>query len=170
MSLSRDHRHIELIDGILHDMSPGGGRHGAAIMILASRMCTYAQQHALGLVFGSETGYRLDATNCFAPDISFVSTERLSNLLPDPDKYLQGAPDLAVEVLSPNDSWAQSERKVRLYFKYGTRLAWIIDPKARILRIYRTSQDFEVLPIDASLSGEIVLPGFIIPLLDVFPI
>src|SRR5687768_2489395 len=87
---------VELVDGVLHNITPGGARHGAVVATLTALLVRHAHEHQAGTVFGSETGYRLDDANCLAPDVSFVSAARLRQLLPDPDKFLAGAPDLAV--------------------------------------------------------------------------
>jgi len=162
---SNGHRY-ELVDGQLHDMSPGDGRHGIVITRLSTLLNDYVAKHQLGITISGDTGYRLDADNCLAPDIAFVRADRVRELLPDPDKFLRGAPDLAIEVLSPGDSWGYAERKVQLCFRYGTQLAWVIDPKKKIARIYHGPQKFETT--ESELSGEDVVPGFLVSLELVF--
>lgn len=164
--LPQDGQQYELLGGVLHDMSPGGGRHGAVVMRISVPVAEYAQKHDLGIVFDSQTGYRLDEKNCVSPDVSFVRRDRIARLLPDPDKFLKGAPDLAVEVLSPSDDWKMAERKVELYFRFGTRLVWIVDPRAKEARVYRTPKQFESSTLQ--LSGEDVLPGLVVHLADLF--
>src|SRR6266700_3253622 len=99
---SKDGRKHELWQGRIVTMSPAGAGHGDVIMRLAAELTAYVYEHRLGLVYDGQTGIRLSIDFCFCPDLSFVSHERRRMILPFKEKLFHGAPDLAVEVLSPS--------------------------------------------------------------------
>lgn len=159
---------FELRDGEIIAMPPAGHRHGAIIARLLTAVTSHVETHKLGLTLDGQTGYRMSLQHCLAPDLSFVSRERFKLLLPDEDKYFQGAPDFAAEVLSPSDSITETERKISLYLAHGTRLVWMIDPRRKWVRVYRKVGEFELLSGDRILTGNSVLPGFRISLHRLF--
>ena len=129
-------------------------------MRLSTAVGTHVYEHHLGRIYDGQTGFRLSMEHCFEPDISFVSKERLKLILPVEDKLFHGAPDLAVEFLSPSDSITGTEKKITLYLTHGSRLCWMIDPKNRTARVYREPGKFELLRPHQALSGNAVLSGF----------
>jgi Uma2 family endonuclease len=150
----------ELWDGKVIAMPPAGPRHGAVISRLLSAIGVFVYEHKLGEVFDGQTGFRLSVEHCFEPDISFVSVARLKHFALSDDKLIHGSPDLAVEVLSPSDSITKTEKKIDLFLTYGARLAWMIDPRNRTVRVYRPGAEMETLREERLLSGNSVLPGF----------
>jgi Uma2 family endonuclease len=158
----------ELWDGKVIAMPPAGLLHGAIISRLLAAVGNHVYEHKLGEIFDGQTGFRLSTDHCFEPDISFVSRERLKLILPDQEKLFHGAPDLAVEVLSPSDSITKTERKIALYLAHGSRLAWMLDPKTKTARVYRATGENERLRADRYLTGNSVLPGFRISLSRLF--
>ena len=158
----------ELRDGKVVAMPPAGYKHGAVIARLLAAVATHVYRHRLGEVFDGQTGFRLSMDHCFAPDVSFVSRERLKLIAPGGDRLIHGSPDLAVEVLSPSDSITKTEKKIALYLTHGAQLAWMIDPKNKTCRIYRQAGQFELLRGDRILSGNSILPGFRLPLSRIF--
>lgn len=165
---SADDLKNELWNGKIITMPPGGARHGDVIIRLASAIAVHVYEHRLGRVYDGQTGFRLSTDYCFEPDISFVSNERIKLILPIEEKLFHGAPDLAVEVLSPSDSITGTERKITVYLMHGTRLAWMVDPNNKTVRVYREPRKFEMLRSDQTLSGNAVLPGFRYPLARLF--
>jgi Uma2 family endonuclease len=157
--LPKDGHKYELLDGELV-MSPIHANHGTICMRLGAWLFNFTQQHKLGEVYVSSTGFRLSPKLLLSPDVSFVSKARLKKLLVAPDKFLGGAPDLVVEVLSPSDRMVQINRKLDHYFEHGTRLVWLVNWKVEQVHIY-TPDSIEALtrPHDV-LSGGAVLPGF----------
>ncbi len=151
---------FELRDGEIIAMPPAGYRHGAVITRLILAIASHVDTHKLGTTLEGQTGYRLSLQQCIAPDVSFVAKDRYKLLLPDADKYFQGAPDLAVEVLSPSDSITETERKLALFLTHGTHLAWMVDPRRKWVRVYRKLGEFELLSGNQHLTGNSVLPGF----------
>lgn len=160
MALHGDGQRQELWNGKVVTLSPAGGGHGFIIMRLGAALTNHVERHRLGAVFDGQTGCRLSVDFCFSPDLAFVSRKRLKLLLPDAEKLLRGAPDLAVEVLSPSDSITKTEAKLHRLLAHGTRLAWLVDPHHFSVRVYRDLEQFELLRAGQFLTGNAVLPGF----------
>ena len=129
--LSDDDFRYELVSGVVHRMSPVGGLHGVVVARLAAALVKWAEQDQAGVVM-TETGFILATgpDTVRAPDISFVRRERIP---PNgvPTSFWRGAPDVAVEVLSPDDRPQVVAAKVREYLTHGVALVWVIDPAAR---------------------------------------
>ena len=164
MALGQDGRKHELWLGKVVTMPPGGAEHGHIIIRLGAALVTYAQKHKSGRVYDGQTGFRLGVDFCFEPDLAFVTTARIKLILPDKVKLFHGAPDLAVEVLSLSDSITKTEEKLGIFLAHGTRLAWMLDPKTKSVRVYRQNGGHEALRGERVLTGNSVLPGFRISL------
>lgn len=158
-ALPKDGHKYELLDGELI-MSPVHANHGTICMRLGSLLFNFVDERKLGEVYESSTGFRLSEKLLLSPDIAFVSKVRLKKILIAPDKFLYGAPDLVVEVLSPGDRMTQLNRKLDHYFEHGTKLAWLVNWRKEQVHIY-TPDSIEALtgPNDI-LTGSVVLPGF----------
>jgi len=162
LAVSKDSSHrYELMKGALHTMSPAGAKHGKIAMIIGARLQTFADDHGVGSVFGAETGFLLtrNPDTVRAPDAAFVSQARL----PEsgvPAGYFPGAPDLAVEVVSPGDTAGEVEEKMQMWLAHGASLVWVIYPATRTVTAYRHDGSATVLHDDDLLGGETVLPGF----------
>lgn len=161
MRLDDDGQRHELWQGKVITMSPAGGGHGFIISRLNAALTNHVEAHRLGAVFDGQTGCRLSVDFCFSPDVSFVSRKRLKLLLPDASKLLHGAPDLAIEVLSPSDSITKTEGKLQRFLAHGTKLAWLVDPRHFSVRVYREpAAKFDLLRTGQFLTGNSILPGF----------
>jgi Uma2 family endonuclease len=147
----------ELVDGEIRRLSPAGGPHGRVGVELSSRLNAHVKGARLGHVFDCSTGFRLTGGNVRAPDVSFVSADRLPQV---PKGYVPIAPDFAVEILSPDDSPRYVLEKVGEYLQAGVRLVWVIDPEGQKAAVYRSLTDVREMTIDDTLDGERVLPGF----------
>ncbi len=161
----RDGQKYELVDGRIR-VSPAGSRHGAVCAQLVMVLLSFVKKHRLGYVFDSSTGFRLPGGNVRVPDVSFVAMGRF----PDeqvPEGFSDVPPDLAIEVLSPDDRSRDVLDKVGEYLQAGVRLVWVIDPRKRTAAIYRSLTDVRKLGPDDSLDGEDVVPGFRCPLAEV---
>jgi len=156
----KDDRKYELWFGKIITLPPAGFEHGDIIVRLTTGLANHVYEHKLGSICDGQTGFRLGLDFCFEPDISFVSKERIKLILPVKEKLFHGAPDLAVEVLSPSDSITKTEEKINLYLTHGTQLAWMVDTKHKSVRVYRKPGEFEVLRPGRFLGGNSVLPGF----------
>jgi Uma2 family endonuclease len=151
----------ELVKGELIRMAPAGARHGEIASRLDRRLGGYVEAQGLGVVCATDTGFRLaqNPDTVRAPDVSFVARERIP-AEGVPEQYWPFAPDLAVEVVSPSDSFDEVAAKVSDYLAAGTRLVWIVHPRTRTVMIYRATGEVRLLQPQEELSGEDVIPGF----------
>jgi Uma2 family endonuclease len=156
----------ELVDGEIR-MSLAGGTHGKTSMVLVVLLGSHVKQHRLGHVFGPDTGHRLPSGNVRCPDVSFVRAGRFPDEVV-PTDWVNLPPDLAVEVVSPNDRLRWILDKVGEYLEAGVRLVWVIDPQKRRATAYRSLLDVRELGPEDSLDGEDVVPGFRCRLGEVF--
>ena len=161
----------ELVNGEIHEMAPAGGVHGDVTTRICRRLADHVERHGGGKVLVGDVGFVLDLPHdperVRAPDVAFVSTASL----PEgrlPEGFLRGAPDLAIEVLSPSDSPGDVQQKVRDYLDAGARLVWVIAPRARTATVYRADSSARLLREADHLDGEDLLPGLSIPLAEVF--
>ena len=135
-------------------MSPTGGKRGVIAHPIGRLLGNWAEQQGIGLVFAAETGFKL-ATNpdtVRAADVALVLNERIP-AAGVPDSFWEGAPDLAVEVFSPNDSTSDVLDKVRDYLAAGADQVWIADPKSTTVSVYRSLQDVQTLTERETLEG-----------------
>jgi len=158
-ALPRDGYKYELLDGELLT-SPAHANHDVICVRLGALLYNFVQRRKLGEVFDSSTGFRLSKNVLLSPDVSFVSNARLKKILIAPDKFLYGAPDLGVEVLSPSDRMREIHRKLDRYFDYGTRVVWWVNWKLEQVHIYTPDSIEALTRPNEVLSGGEVLPGF----------
>jgi Uma2 family endonuclease len=111
---------------------------------------------------------RLAAGLVRIPDVSFLRWDRFPNRQVQPDPIPNLVPDLAVEILSPGNTDAEMEQKLRDYFNSGTQLVWFVDPRQRIVTVYTAPDQSLVLREDQTLGGGAVLPGFTLPQRELF--
>lgn len=159
----------ELIEGELRKMSPGGGKHGAAIGRFTSYFGYYIHENDLGTVYGAETGYKIKTNpdTVIAPDVSFISKERLPES-EIPDGYLTTVPELVVEVISPNDSKKEVEEKVQTWLDFGVSVVILINPKKRVVTVYRSFTSFITLQENDMLVLDDTVTGFSYPISKLF--
>ncbi len=142
-------------------MSPAGSLHGTLALRIGAYIQIFIDENDLGYAFAAETGFVLETSpdTVRAPDVSFVRTERLpaEGL---PKSYFPGAPDLAVEVVSPYDRASEVQEKVQEWLRHGTLLVWVVEPESQTVIVYRSDGSATVLQKGGELDGEDVLPGF----------
>jgi Uma2 family endonuclease len=162
------HRH-ELVRGELRTMSPTGWEHGDHTSVLDGSLGAYVRAHRLGRVVTGEVGFRLtiDPDTVRAPDVAFVRRERLPTADAAPG-YFRGAPDLAVEVISPSDRYTDVDEKVGEWLGAGTRLVFVVNPRRRSLAVHRADGSVSILRMDDTLDGEDVVPGWSLAIRDLF--
>ena len=150
-------------------MSPGKPRHAAVEARIVKSLLVFVDTNDLGEVFGSSGGYVVarDPDTVREPDVSFVTAERLKGQ--DLDAFFEGAPDLAVEVLSPSNTAAEMRDKIADYFGAGCRVVWIVDPLRRSIVVHRPDAGPTILAEDDTLKEEELLPGFSLVVREVFP-
>jgi Uma2 family endonuclease len=156
LRVPEDGQKYELVDGEIR-VSPAGYPHGRVCTRLTVRLGAFVEEPGLGDLLDSSTGFRMPNGNVRLPDVCFVSKDRVPA---DPRGFVDLAPDLAVEVLSPNDNSRQVLDKVGEYLQAGTRLVWLIDPERRSAAVYRSTTRVRELGPEDFLDGEDVVPGF----------
>lgn len=169
MALPDDGNKYELVDGDLI-VSNSGLEHGYIAAILVSALCNFVIPKKLGVVLDSSTAFTMKTGNKRSPDVSFLSKDRLQGLKKLPKGFGQGAPDLAVEILSPSNTTAEIHGKIVEYLENGTKLIWVINPEEEYVLVYKSkpSPDRLLSSVDI-LSGEEILPEFSFPVADLFP-
>jgi Uma2 family endonuclease len=169
LRMPRGRFRYELVEGELRTMPPAGEEHGAVIMFLAAPLAQYVRAHNLGIVFGAETGYKLASNpdTVLAPDLAFLRHERFegAGLLKG---YREGAPDLAVEVMSPGDTVKEATEKAGKWLAAGALAVWVVNPKKRTVTVHRAPADVVVLDEDDELDGGEVVPGFRCKVSEIF--
>lgn len=170
LHLPDDGYRYELVKGELNKMPPAGARHGGIAATIAQVLANYVKSNRLGIVFGAETGFWIQhgPDTVRAPDAAFVANERL----PEgglPAGYFEGAPDLAVEVVSPNDTASEVQAKVEDWLRAGARLVWVVYPESHSVTVFRTWDDVRMLTAEDTLTGDPALPGFTCPVQELFP-
>jgi Uma2 family endonuclease len=157
----------ELVKGEIVEMSPVGLEHWDLVGRIVLLVGSFVTTNKLGF-FGTEGGFILgrDPDTVRAPDFSFVAAHRLSGT--KGVGFGNIAPDLAVEVLSPNDRASEINAKIAEYFHAGTRLVWVVDPRTEQVLVYHPSGQSRVYTGDQEISGEDVLPGFSFRPADLF--
>jgi Uma2 family endonuclease len=160
----------EVIDGELVMSPKNDSYHGRICAQLLIALGTFVMARKLGAVWDSSTGFWMHNRNCRAPDVSFISKERLQALgFKTTDRsFIPGAPDLAVEVLSPNNTRKEIDERLRDFFASGTQIAWIINPDAECVEVCHALDRRKLLGSGADLDGEHLLPGFRYPIADLF--
>ncbi|MHC4974835.1 MAG: Uma2 family endonuclease [Planctomycetota bacterium] len=157
----------ELVRGELRMMIPPGFAHGRITIKLTGPIVNHVEAHDLGTVVAAETGFLLsrDPDTVRAPDIAFVRAERG----PGPERgYFPGAPDLAVEVLSPDDRPGYVREKVAEWLEAGSHAVWVADPRARSVTVHAPAGEPRVLQESDTLEGGDVLPGFALAVREIF--
>ncbi|HKQ60978.1 MAG TPA: Uma2 family endonuclease [Candidatus Polarisedimenticolaceae bacterium] len=156
-------------DGLKHELQAGilvseplpGFRHGHVAATIVALLRGHVRRHELGVVLGNDSGFLLARApdTLRGPDVAFVSSARLAAVR-EPEKAFPGAPDLAVEVLSPSNSVGSVHAKVADYLAAGTRLVWVVDPEQETVAVYRSLLVPRVLAREEELDGDDVVPGF----------
>ena len=158
----------ELIEGRIIPMSPAGISHGIYEMNFALALRRFADEHDLGVVATGEVGIytRRDPDSVRGADVVFISHER--DQLRASAGFLDVAPELVVEIISPDDKWSDVIEKLREYFTVGVKLVWVADPELRSVLAYRSLTDVREFTADDELISEDVLPGFTVNVADLF--
>ncbi|MCT7983882.1 Uma2 family endonuclease [Laspinema sp. A4] len=168
IALSRDGNQYELVNGKVIDMGNSGMEHGYIACILVAALITVVKPNKLGAICDSSTAFTLKNGNKRAPDISFVSKNRLQGLTRPPRGFFQGSPDLAVEILSPSNTVEEIHSKIVEYFENETQLVWVIHPDEKFVLVYHTPEPDGFLRSGDRLDGEDIIPGFSLAVSELF--
>jgi Uma2 family endonuclease len=158
----------ELWAGELRRMSPAGYWHGVVGSRVFVRLATFVREHRLGEVLATDAGFLLsrEPDTVLAPDIAFVQRDRCP--AGRWKKFFDGAPDLAIEVLSPRDSRRAAITKANRYLAAGSAAVWVIDSRSECITILRRRLPAQTLRPPATVLGTDLLVGFELPLTDLF--
>ena len=157
----------ELIDGRIVSMTPTGSEHGYIEFNLTTELRSFVRKHKLGWVTGGEVGIyiRRKPDRVRGADIAFISSKRLPEL---PKGFLTVAPDLVVEIMSPDDRWQAVREKLGEYFSIGVTWVWVVEPQNRKVLVFRSPTDVEEYDAENILRGEGVLEGFAVKVAELF--
>lgn len=165
---NRDLRFERTANGELIIMSPTGSETGRRNSGLNFQLTAWNIQNNLGVVFDSSSGFKLPDGSDISPDSAWVRRDRWDALTPEQkEKFAPICPDFVVELRSASDSLEKLRAKMKVYIKNGAKLGWLLDRKNRQVEISRPDRDVEIRYSPATLSGEDVLPGFVLDLSDI---
>lgn len=161
-------RRLELVAGEVKEMSPAGFDHGEVMIQLGALLKAAAKKHRAGRVCGGDVGFVLarNPDTVLAPDIAFVRAGRIpASGWP---RFVDGAPEIAVEIVSPSDRPAEIEAKARHWIGCGTKLVWVVDAMRQTIAVYHAGGERHSITIEGTLDGGEVLPEFSATLRDIF--
>lgn len=153
----------ELVRGELRKMSPTGFEHGDVELEIGSSLRAHVKKHRLGKVVVGDVGFRIESNpdTVLGPDVAFVRSERVVKTR----KFFEGPPDLAIEVVSPGDSYTEVEEKAAGWLRGGTRAVIVVDPARQSVRIHRAG---ETVNVTDAIAIDDIIPGWRLPLSELF--
>lgn len=160
----------ELIDGEICEKMPTFGYGSGTGARVTTFIGMYLLNHDIAHFTDAQGGYEIDQENTFAPDVGIILKSRLAQL--PPDQYVPLVPDFVVEVVSSSDLKAHKnriEKKLHKYIEAGVSLIWYVYPERKEVEVYKHGQPKQVVGVDGILDGGDVLPGFTLPVRDIFP-
>jgi Uma2 family endonuclease len=149
-------------------MSPAGFGHGVVAVRIARFLSEFVEENDLGEVLAAETGFKVETNPDLvrAPDASFVRKDRVPKTAWN--KFFPGAPDLAVEVISPDDTKREIAEKVNMWLAHGTTSVWVADPVGMTMSIHRAGKKLARLTVRDEIKEEPALPGFVLAVSKIF--
>jgi len=159
-------KEYEMVDGQPEEKIMGGAKHGGVGVCLIIRLGSHVEANRLGGVYGPDTTFRI-GKNIRLPDVAFVSASRIP-ADGEPEGTWELAPDLAVEIISPNDLWEKVISKVEEYFAAGVRQVWLISPTYRTLTVHHAPTQTTTLTENDELASDDLVPGFRLKLHELF--
>jgi len=169
LHLPRGNKRFELIRGELKTMAPAGYEHGTLAALMTGLLFAHVHVHKLGKVTAAETGFKIasDPDTVRAPDAAFISQARLDEVGPVKG-YWPGAPDLAVEVISPNDLYTEVSEKVAEWLQAGSKMVVVVNPRTQQVLVHLSPTEVTVLGANDTLGGGDVVPGWALPIRELF--
>ena len=158
LNMPEDGQKHELVDGEIV-VTPTGFRHSEVAGKILHIIATFLEKSPIGKVYTPDIGIWLPDGNLRSPDVTFVRNEKLPEGK-SPDTFGEVVPDLAVEVLSPNDSLRQVAAKIGEFLDCGVPLVWLVDPSRETVTVYRSLSDTIQLGREDTIEADSVLPGF----------
>lgn len=168
MALPDDDNCYEVVNGELLAVGSASARHGYYVSLIHIILGAYVRSQKIGFTFDSDTSFKMKSGNRRSPDCSFFSKERLRSLGGIPKGYIEGSPDLVVEVLSDANTVGEIHDKIVEYFENGSRLVWLIHPEEKYVLVYRQPEPAALKRPGDILEGEEVIPGFALDLSEFF--
>lgn len=166
---NRDLRFERTATGELIIMPPTGSETGDRNAELTYQLRAWSRQNKLGKSFDSSSGFKLPNGAERSPDASWVKMERWNTLTQaEKERFAPLCPDFVVELMSPSDSIEKTRAKMREYIDNGARLGWLINRQQQQVEIYRPNREVEILASPQTLSGEDILPGFVLDLAEIW--
>jgi Uma2 family endonuclease len=158
----------ELIEGVFIEMPPPGFWQGIVENRVGKIISNFVDQHKLGYVMVGEAGVytHRNPDTVRGVDVAFISHERMAQV--KSESYLDVAPELIVEILSPGDRWDEVNDKLAEYFAIGVQMVWVADPKRKQIHLYRALTEVEILTAEDDISGGEVLSGFSVGVAELF--
>jgi Uma2 family endonuclease len=167
--LNRDLRIERNAAGELLIMAPTGGGTGRRNLRVSVRLGSWAERDGTGDAFDSSTGFRLPNGAVRSPDAAWMTHSRLAEIPPEEiEKFIPACPDFVLELRSPGDNLRDVQGKMREYIQNGARLGWLLDPAARRVYVYRPGAPVERLDDPTTVSGDPILPGFVLDLREIW--
>ena len=150
-------------------MAPAGHVHGEYAMSIGAPLAIHVKTNGLGKVYAAETGFQLESNpdHVRAPDAAFVRRQRVEEVQDEPG-FFPGAPDLAIEVISPSDLYTEVDEKVADWLDAGTIAVILVDPRRRVVKLHRSMTDVVVLNEEDTLDVDDVVPGWQMPVGEIF--
>ncbi len=166
---NRDLRFEMSANGDLLIMPPTGGETGNRNIEIAYQLQAWSRHNKSGIAFDSSTGFKLPNNANRSPDASWISIAKWNGVTDgEKEKFLPLCPDFAIELLSPSDKLIKTQEKMQEYLDNGMLLGWLINRHQKQVEIYRKGKKVEILNAPNSLSGESILPGFVLDLQPVW--
>lgn len=167
--LNRDLRIERTAEGDLVIMPPAGGETGSRNAKLTMQLGVWARRDGTGVAFDSSTGYNLPNGATRAPDASWVRSSRLLNLTAEQkQRFLPLCPDFLIELCSPSDRLSDVKVKMQEFIDNGAELGWLLDPSSRRVYVYRPDTSIAALDNPEQISGDPLLPGFVLDLREIW--
>lgn len=169
LNMPDDGFRYELVRGELRRMAPAGQTHGEYAMSIGAPLAIHVKTNGLGKVYAAETGFKLesDPDHVRAPDAAFISSARLAEV-GESDGFVEGAPDIAVEVISPSDRYTDVDEKVADWLDAGTLVVILVDPRRRVVKIHRSMTDVAVLNESDTLTVDDIVSGWQMTVGEIF--
>jgi Uma2 family endonuclease len=161
-----DEKEYEIVNGQPEEKITGRARHGGIFARLIAKLWNFVEANNLGGVYGPDTTFKI-GENQRLPDVSFVSAARIPQT-GEPEGIWEIAPNLAVGIISPNDIYVKVLNKVRDYFAGGVRQVWVVSPGHKLVTVHLTPTDARILNETDELTCAEILPGFRLPLKELF--